>query len=242
MRRLDSGQRATARCLRRIQCHAQRSDVPGHNLPVAEQGLEGLGRIRAVLRLGECADARPARRGVLAAGGQRRQRAGAGAWLRHRPDFAAAGPRRRSRLSASTDRRRCSDARRAGRALLRKRKGAPRTPALGLTRGDIRALPFLPGSFGMVLAPYGILQSLLRDKDLDATLDAVSRVLRAGRRVRRRPRARRAAVAGISEPRADARPCGRRRPSHPGRVGAAGPSPPPHDVRAGVPRAARHGP
>jgi hypothetical protein len=32
----------------------------------------------------------------------------------------------------------------------------------------------------MVLAPYGILQSLLRDKDLDATLSAVSGVLRPG--------------------------------------------------------------
>ena len=32
----------------------------------------------------------------------------------------------------------------------------------------------------MVLAPYGILQSLLRDKDLDATLDAVAGVLRPG--------------------------------------------------------------
>jgi hypothetical protein len=51
---------------------------------------------------------------------------------------------------------------------------------LGLTRGDIRALPFLPDSFGMVLAPYGILQSLLRDKDLDATLGAVAGVLRPG--------------------------------------------------------------
>jgi SAM-dependent methyltransferase len=66
------------------------------------------------------------------------------------------------------------------RTLLGKRKGARRKPALGLTRGDIRALPFLPGSFGMVLAPYGILQSLLRDKDLDATLEAVSKVLGRG--------------------------------------------------------------
>ena len=32
----------------------------------------------------------------------------------------------------------------------------------------------------MVLAPYGILQSLLRDRDLTATLDAVARVLAPG--------------------------------------------------------------
>jgi ubiquinone/menaquinone biosynthesis C-methylase UbiE len=47
-------------------------------------------------------------------------------------------------------------------------------------RGDIRRLPFATGAFPMVLAPYGILQSLLRDRDLNATLDAVARVLAPG--------------------------------------------------------------
>jgi ubiquinone/menaquinone biosynthesis C-methylase UbiE len=47
-------------------------------------------------------------------------------------------------------------------------------------RGDIRALPFSARAFGVVLAPYGILQSLVRDRDLSATLDAVARVLAAG--------------------------------------------------------------
>jgi SAM-dependent methyltransferase len=46
-----------------------------------------------------------------------------------------------------------------------------------LVRGDIRALPFPNGSFDAVIAPYGILQSLLRDEDLDATLAAVGSVL-----------------------------------------------------------------
>ncbi len=46
-----------------------------------------------------------------------------------------------------------------------------------LLRGDIRALPFRPASFPLVIAPYGVLQSLLRERDLAATLDAVARVL-----------------------------------------------------------------
>ncbi len=50
-----------------------------------------------------------------------------------------------------------------------------------LVRGDIRALPFdeRPG-FSAVLAPYGILQSLLRERDLTETLNAVHRVLAPG--------------------------------------------------------------
>ncbi len=46
-------------------------------------------------------------------------------------------------------------------------------------RGDIRRLPFRarPG-FGLVLAPYGMLQSLTRERDLAETLGSVARVLR----------------------------------------------------------------
>ena len=51
---------------------------------------------------------------------------------------------------------------------------------LALVRGDIRTLPFADGAFSMVLAPYGILQSLVRDRDLTATLEAVARVLAPG--------------------------------------------------------------
>jgi ubiquinone/menaquinone biosynthesis C-methylase UbiE len=51
---------------------------------------------------------------------------------------------------------------------------------LRLVRGDIRALPFAPHSFSMVLAPYGILQSLTRPRDLTATLDSVARVIEPG--------------------------------------------------------------
>ena len=47
-------------------------------------------------------------------------------------------------------------------------------------RGDIRTLPFAPGGFAMVLAPYGILQSLLHERDLCATLESVAGVLNRG--------------------------------------------------------------
>jgi len=50
----------------------------------------------------------------------------------------------------------------------------------GLVRGDIRRLPFARRTFDTVIAPYGVLQSLLADRDLSATLDSVARVLRRG--------------------------------------------------------------
>ena len=46
-----------------------------------------------------------------------------------------------------------------------------------LIRGDIRQLPFPDGSFPLVMAPYGILQSLLDEQLLAATLTDVNRVL-----------------------------------------------------------------
>jgi len=46
-----------------------------------------------------------------------------------------------------------------------------------LVRGDIRQLPFPDRSFPLVVAPYGILQSLLVERDLTKTLAAVARVL-----------------------------------------------------------------
>jgi SAM-dependent methyltransferase len=49
-----------------------------------------------------------------------------------------------------------------------------------LTRGDIRTLPFAAATFGVVMAPYGLLQSLVRDADLRAMLGEVARVLRPG--------------------------------------------------------------
>ncbi|HXG89448.1 MAG TPA: class I SAM-dependent methyltransferase [Vicinamibacterales bacterium] len=65
------------------------------------------------------------------------------------------------------------------RAATRRRR--LRTKAsIQLVRGDIRYLPFEPRSFPLAIAPYGILQSLLREKDLAATLAAVAGVLSRG--------------------------------------------------------------
>jgi SAM-dependent methyltransferase len=51
-----------------------------------------------------------------------------------------------------------------------------------LVRGDIRHLPFPEDHFAVVMAPYGMLQSLTSDADLRATLRAVARSLRPGGR------------------------------------------------------------
>jgi len=52
------------------------------------------------------------------------------------------------------------------------------TSQMRLLRGDIRSLPFQSSTFPLVMAPYGVLQSLLRERDLAATLQAVARVLK----------------------------------------------------------------
>lgn len=49
-----------------------------------------------------------------------------------------------------------------------------------LVRGDIRQLPFRDRTFGAVMAPYGMLQSLVREADLTAMLGDAARVLRRG--------------------------------------------------------------
>jgi ubiquinone/menaquinone biosynthesis C-methylase UbiE len=68
-------------------------------------------------------------------------------------------------------------------------RAARRTAALGrkqrgrrlrLIRADIRTLPFRSELFSAVIAPYGILQSLIRDSDLAAALESVARVLKPG--------------------------------------------------------------
>ena len=65
---------------------------------------------------------------------------------------------------------------RAGARLKRRRSGT----RPGVVRGDIRTLPFRAGSFGMVIAPYGMLQSLTSDAALKQTLQEAARVLRRG--------------------------------------------------------------
>jgi ubiquinone/menaquinone biosynthesis C-methylase UbiE len=66
----------------------------------------------------------------------------------------------------------------ARRRLARARAGAH----AHLLRGDIRHLPFRDRRFALVMAPYGMLQSLTRERDLVATLESVARVARPGAR------------------------------------------------------------
>jgi ubiquinone/menaquinone biosynthesis C-methylase UbiE len=54
------------------------------------------------------------------------------------------------------------------------------TRRVDLIRGDIRDLPLQRGQFSTVIAPYGILQSLLRERDLVAALLASYEVLEPG--------------------------------------------------------------
>jgi ubiquinone/menaquinone biosynthesis C-methylase UbiE len=65
------------------------------------------------------------------------------------------------------------------RAVIRRRRARAKS-RVDLIRGDIRHLPFPDNSFPLVIAPYGILQSLLRERDLAATLEAVGAVLARG--------------------------------------------------------------
>lgn len=64
-------------------------------------------------------------------------------------------------------------------ARARRRAVRAKLPAnLSLVRADIRSLPFGASTrFDLVMAPYGILQSLVRESDLRATLASVAGVL-----------------------------------------------------------------
>jgi len=71
-----------------------------------------------------------------------------------------------------------------GRGLAAARRVAPIPNPQSLipvfVRGDIRSLPFRAQSFAVVIAPYGILQSLIRPRDLADALDSVARVAARG--------------------------------------------------------------
>jgi SAM-dependent methyltransferase len=67
--------------------------------------------------------------------------------------------------------------------LARARRRLARIPKAArplIVRGDVRFLPVRPGKLGAVVAAYGLLQSLLNDRDLDATLAAAAKALRRG--------------------------------------------------------------
>lgn len=63
----------------------------------------------------------------------------------------------------------------------RRLRRAKLTAGAALVRADIRSLPFRDRPrFNLVMAPYGILQSLVRESDLKATLQSVARVMAPG--------------------------------------------------------------
>ena len=68
---------------------------------------------------------------------------------------------------------------RARRRLQRARRNLP----VSLVRGDIRLLPFGPAAVDLVIAPYGILQSLLSDRDFSQTLASAAAALPRGGRI-----------------------------------------------------------
>ena len=144
--------------------------------------------------------------------------------VRHRPHLAAAGARRRA---ARRHRSLGADARRA-----RPSGVAPGAASgVGAPRRRVRScaatsahLPFARGAtFGLVMAPYGILQSLLRERDLTATLAAVARVLQPRRAVRHRSRRRRAGWREYARPGQPERGRRGRRAPHARRIGPPGP-------------------
>jgi SAM-dependent methyltransferase len=59
-------------------------------------------------------------------------------------------------------------------------KRLPGSSRPNIVRGDIRALPFRSHEFGVVMAPYGLFQSLVRPKDLTSLIAEAARVLRPG--------------------------------------------------------------
>jgi len=69
-------------------------------------------------------------------------------------------------------------------AMLTRARARGRRAKLGATfqlvRADIRALPFVSGAFQIVIAPYGIIQSVLSDRDLVSVLATAARVLEPG--------------------------------------------------------------
>jgi len=60
----------------------------------------------------------------------------------------------------------------------RARFGAAGSPQI--VRADIRTLPFKRARFAAVIAPYGVLQSLINEHDLAQALDSVAFVLKRG--------------------------------------------------------------
>ena len=184
-----------------------------------------LGRLRAVLRLGERADAGPPRRAVLAAiwrcnaGGT-----GAGAGLRHRPDLASARARRRPARRHRSIRgdarfRAAPDASRAASAQSPAGAGRHPAPAVSACRAEIggEAWPARALRDGDGAVRHSAVAAARARSRGDA--DGGAPRPRAGRHVRTRARRRPAVVGGVpqaGQPEGLAR-SSRRRARHAGR-------------------------
>jgi ubiquinone/menaquinone biosynthesis C-methylase UbiE len=134
--------------------------------------LAQLGRLRALLRLGERPNPSAPRRRVLAAA--RRRQDG--------PVLELGCGTGRIAIPVAQAGARIIGIDRSEEMLARARKRIKRarlSTRLSLVRGDITALPFgARTKFSAVLAAYGILQSLTRERDLLRTFDSVARVLK----------------------------------------------------------------
>ena len=163
------------------------------------------------------------------------ERIGARTRLRDGTHLHSAGARRRDpgrRRSVGAD---CSLARpreRSGTLELLERPGLSRLCAPTSARCRSGA-----GGFAMVLAPHGVLQSLIRERDLSATLESVARRGPARRDIRHRSGSRRPELARIHE-QSPARGAGTRGGAHLTLVESVrqDPEAPAHDVRTAVRR------
>ena len=194
-----------------------------------------MGCVRLLLRLGECADGQAPRRRILAATRHSRGRA--------RPRVGVAAPavcRFRSRRRpigslGSIGPPRCSSGHGAdcvARATDRE------SDSFVATYGHCRFWAAAP--FQLAIAPYGILQSLLRDRDLNATLRSVSEALVGGGTFGIDLVPGFAHLGGVREPgQPDGPPQSEGRPPHPDRIGAPGSGETPDDLRSTLRRAAR---
>ena len=146
----------------RTRCCSRRS-VSGPSRDRSRRRV-GLGRIRAVLRLGERADRRAARRRLLVPARRRTARTDSRARVRHRPHRAA--DRQVRHADSSGIDRSGADARSRPAAGC----GAPGWPIArcSCAATSARCRSGRRTGFGCVMAPYGVLQSMTRERDLQA--------------------------------------------------------------------------
>ncbi len=193
-----------------------------------------MGRLCAVLRLGERPDRTAPRRRILAAPGDPHRGAGPRVGLRDGPGVVAAGPRGR-------------DDCRGGSVGRDARPGAPPTAPFAIrfaraAREGRHPGAALQGSRAVSSRPGAVRHSAIPPPrprpEGDAAVGGFG--AGAGRHVRHRSRARAAGLGGVPASCPPQRTAGSpRAATHAHRVGPAGPRSPHHDVRSGVRRARR---